>query len=81
MKCPKCGNDMVLGEIANIRGDTSFYWAPKEFFDKHWFNTYNHSKKTVEDEGGMLIKANSKLQKNSSCYGCKDCRLIIVDCN
>ena len=81
MKCPTCSKNMVLGEIANSRGDTSFYWAPKAFFDKHWFNTYSHTKKTVEDEGGILIKANRKLQKVAVCYGCRDCKLIVVDCN
>lgn len=24
MKCPTCNKDMVLGKIANSRGDTSF---------------------------------------------------------
>lgn len=81
MKCPKCGKDMVLGEIANGRGDTSVYWAPKAFFDKHWINTYNHTKKTIENEEGIIIKANSKLQKIPASFGCKECRVIVVDCN
>ena len=81
MKCPKCGNDMVLGEIASGCGNTMVYWAPKSFFDKHWLNTYSHTKKTIETENGILIKINSKIQKNSTCYGCKECKFILVDCN
>lgn len=81
MNCPKCDKDMILGEIANIRGDTSLYWAPKTFFDKHWLNTYNHTKKTIEAEGGIITKTNSKWQKAAVCYGCTDCKLIVVDCN
>ena len=81
MKCPKCGKEMLLGEMANGRGDTSFYWAPKSFFDKHWVNPYSHTKKTIEEEGGMIIKANSRLQNTSKCYACKDCKLSVVDCN
>ena len=81
MKCPKCGKDMVLGEIADGRGDTSFYWAPKEFFDKHWANAYSHTKKTVEEEEGIIIKANSRVQRVAASYGCKECKMIVVDCD
>ena len=43
MKCPKCGKDMILGELANHRGDTSFYWLPQSFIDKHWvFSVSSH---------------------------------------
>lgn len=81
MKCPKCGKDMILGELASTRGDSTFYWLPQSFMKKHWFAPYNHRKKTVEDEGGMIIKGNSKLFQVSPCYGCKACNLILVDCN
>ena len=81
MKCPKCGKDMTLGELANHRGDTTFYWLPQSFIDKHWVFPYNHTKKTVENEGGMIIKANSKVNQVSACYGCKDCNMIVMDCD
>ena len=81
MKCPKCGMQMEPGEIASGRGDVWVYWAPKSFFDKHWFNSYCHTKKTVQDEGGIVIKMNDKLQTPAVAYGCKECNLIIVDCN
>lgn len=60
MKCPKCGEEMILGEIANSRKDSLFYWALNSFFDKHWVNPYSHTKKTIEEDG-IIIKANSKL--------------------
>lgn len=72
---------MILGEIANHRGDGYFYWISKDFIDKHWFNRYSHTKKTIEENGGMIIKANSKFKKAAPCFGCRDCRLIVVDCN
>lgn len=81
MKCPKCGKDMVLGEIFNSRGDSLFYWAPKTFFDKHWANAYCHRRKTIENEGGIMIKANRNWQKVSACYGCKECNMIVIDCD
>ena len=81
MKCPKCGMQMEPGEIASGRGDTWAYWAPKSFLDKHWFNSYSHTKKTVQDEGGIVIKMNNKLHTPAVAYGCKECNLIVVDCN
>ena len=81
MKCPKCGKNMILGEIANSRGDSYFYWASKDFFDKHWFNTYSHTKKTIVENDGMIIKANGKFKEATPCFGCRDCKLIVVDCN
>ena len=81
MKCPKCGMQMEHGEIASGRGDVWAYWAPKSFLDKHWFNPYCHTKKTVQDEGGIVIKMNNKLNTPAVAYGCKECNLIIVDCN
>lgn len=80
MKCPKCGNSMEPGEIASGRGDTWAYWAPKTFFDKHWFNTYCHTKKTISEGGGMIIRTNGKLHKASVCYGCRECKVVVVDC-
>ena len=81
MKCPKCGTQMEAGEIANSRGDMWAYWVPKAFLDKHWFNVYCHTKKTVQDEGGIVIKTNNRLHTPAVAYGCKACNLVIVDCN
>lgn len=37
MKCPKCGNDMLNGEIgigSSSRGMPSIFWAPKDVFNR-----------------------------------------------
>ena len=81
MNCPKCGKQMEPGEIASGRGDTWVYWAPTDFLDKHWFISYCHKKKTVQDEGGMIINTNSKLHHVAVAYACRDCKMVIVDCN
>ena len=81
MKCPKCGIDMESGEIASGRGDESLYWAPNAFFDKHWLNPYCHTAKTIQEEGGVIIRTNSRLHKASVCYGCRKCKVVVVDCN
>jgi len=72
---------MEAGEIANGRGDAWVYWAPKSFLDKHWINPYSHTKKTVRDEGGMIIKTNNRLHTAAVAYGCRECNLVIVDCH
>ncbi len=81
MICPKCGKEMQLGEMSSGRGDLWLYWAPKAFFEKHWINTYSHRKKTIEQEDGIIIRTNNKLQKVNVAYGCKDCKMIVVDGN
>ena len=71
---------MTPGELATYRGDGIFYWLPQSFIKKHWFAPYQHTRKTVQKEGGMIIKANSKLNKVPVCYGCTDCNIIVMDC-
>lgn len=80
MKCPKCGKEMQIGEIASCRGDSKLFWLPKTFTEKHWFNTYSHSAEKIESEGGMIIKGNCKIKTVTPSYGCTDCKLIVVDC-
>lgn len=83
MKCPKCGESMLLGEIANARGDSAlYYWVPQAFLRQHILNPYCHTKKTIERGGGIIIKSSSIFRKTSTCcYGCEDCMVIVVDCN
>lgn len=82
MKCPKCGTEMVHGCIAAKRGDIEVFWAPKSFFQKHWLHRYLHTNHKIEDEGGIVIKAHSRRLggTHSSSYGCKNCKIILVDC-
>ena len=80
MKCPKCGDDMMIGKIFSARGDTRFNWVPNDFFDKHLFNNLYYTKKTIENEGGIPIKGYNILGKSDVSYGCKECNLVVIDC-
>lgn len=81
MDCPKCGNKMKLGEIASLtgRGDRQF-WAEKDFFQKKIVNFY--TKKSVEKEGGIVIPSPAGMLTNRTVgYACRECKLILIDCN
>ena len=80
MLCPQCGKPMQPGELTSTRGDTSLYWLPQAFVEKHWLNPYSHTRKTIEKEGGLRIKANNRLQQPSPCFACRECQLILVKC-
>lgn len=81
MTCPKCGAEMVSGEINTARGDSWIYWAPKAFFDAHWLNPYQHTRRTIEREGGLAVKTNGRIQTPSTAYACAACKLIMIDCH
>lgn len=80
MKCPKCGKEMKKGEVAASRGDSTLFWLPEDFIDKHWANPYCHLRKTITSEGGMMIQTNSRIHEISKSYGCVDCKMIVIDC-
>ena len=83
MKCPRCGIEMEQGCVASYRGDGEVFWAPKSFFQKHWLHRYLHTNRKIEKEGGLVIKTHSQSIRgtHSSSYGCKKCKMILVDCN
>ena len=80
MNCPRCGKEMERGRVATFRGDNELFWAPQAFFDKHWLNKYFHMNRTIEAEGGMIITTNSRAKMNAMSYGCKKCKMIVLDC-
>lgn len=61
-----------------VASNTVLFWLPQSFVDKHWVFPYNQTKETIENEGGMIIKTNSKVNQVSACYGCKECNIIVV---
>ena len=81
MVCPKCGNEMLLGEIgqsAFARGRADLFWAPKEVFNRLLPNTLT-TKKAVS-EGGVQIKIGTGMIDNRTTgYICKDCKCVLLD--
>lgn len=82
MNCPKCGKEMQIGEMAaNARGERCF-WAPKSFFNKHVLNPTTHFKKTIEKEGGLVVDIHNRVVANPTVgYACKECRVVLIDCD
>lgn len=81
MDCPKCKNKMTLGEIAHIHGrGGKLFWAEKDYFHRKMGNYF--SKRSVEKEGGILIPAlGGVLTDRTAGYACKECRLVVIECN
>ena len=81
MKCPRCGMEMEQGRVVAKRGDETLFWAPYSFFNKHilWYK-FLHRDSVIEKEGGIVITSNSTRRMNSASYGCKKCRMLVLDC-
>ncbi len=81
MKCPKCGNDMLTGEIgisSSSRGMPSIFWAPREVFNRLIPQALT-IKKAVS-EGGVHIKIGNGLTSNRTAgYICKECNCVLLD--
>ena len=81
MKCPKCGNDMLIGEIgisAFSKGMPAMFWAPKEVFNRMIPQAIT-MKKAVS-EGGVQIKYGNGLTSNRLAgYICKECKCVLMD--
>lgn len=81
MKCPKCGKEMKIGEVSNRRGENCF-WAPSEYFNKYYLPRAFHRNKTIEAEGGIVIKIKNRvLSEPTVGYACADCKVVVIDCN
>lgn len=81
MICPKCGNEMSIGEIgidSFSKGVPTLFFAKKDFFRKH---TWLTRKKAVA-EGGMIIPiGNGFYKKRNTTYACRDCNMVLIDLN
>ncbi|MBR1391633.1 MAG: hypothetical protein IJ567_09390 [Lachnospiraceae bacterium] len=82
MKCPKCGKEMIAGEMgisANSSiGRSTLFWAPKEVFNRLLPNTLT-AKKAVS-EGGVQIKIGNGITNNRTAgYICRDCNCVLLD--
>lgn len=81
MICPKCGNEMEIGEIgvdAFSRGMPILFWAPKEVFNK-FIPGFITTKKAVA-EGGMAMKIDSGMVHDRTIgYACKACNCVLLN--
>ncbi len=86
MICPKCGKEMTLGKISMMAYygyGSSPFWAEKSYFTKETFP----NAKDAEQKGvgipliakpAMIDVAFSNLPDG---YACKDCKIVLIDCN
>lgn len=77
MKCPKCGEEMVAGEIAYINAKGRLFWAPESYFKKKISNWY--TKRNVLKNDGMVIPIGNGFTSNrTKGYVCRKCDCVLM---
>ena len=79
MKCPKCGENMVVGELSIVGKSYKAFWLPKSYYENHTFGFWP-TKKAIERNGGLLIYGHNSLGATSRSYGCTKCKIVITEC-
>lgn len=81
MKCPTCNEEMEIGEIGCGRAGERFFWAPNEFYKKHYLNPYAHTVNTIKKEGGAVFTVKPRnISKPLMGNYCRKCEKLIIDC-
>lgn len=72
MKCPKCGEEMIAGEIDDAcKRGCGLFWAEKDFFNKH-VSIFTGVKKAVEEGGVNIPVKNGFLSVRTKGWACKN---------
>ena len=80
MNCPKCSQEMHLGEIAYTYGKGCLLWAPREYLDQTVCNMF--TKKSLIAAGGFMIPlGDGLLRDRTKGYACQQCNFVLIDCN
>lgn len=80
MKCPKCEEEMISGELFNPAGRGGLFWAPTEYFNSKIGNFFTF--KGAKKEGGISIPIRGGVINNrTKGYACKECKFVLIDCN
>lgn len=80
MKCPKCSEEMQLGEIAYTYGKGRLIWATKEYYDAKICNMF--TLKDAIKAGGMEIPLGDGIFRDrTKGYVCRKCKFVLIDCN
>lgn len=81
MKCPKCGNEMLIGKMgvsAFSRGMPDLFWAPGDVFNRLIPQSITTNK--AVSEGGVHIKFGNGITSNRTVgYICKECNCVLLE--
>lgn len=81
MKCPKCGNEMLMGEIgisAFSKGMPTLFWAPREVFNRRIAQTLT-IKKAVAEGGAHIKIGNGLTSTRTTGYICRACNCVLLE--
>lgn len=79
MNCPKCGENLIAGELNVVGNGCKAFWLPKSYYENHVFGIWP-SKKGIERNGGLLIYGHNNVSEASRSYACLKCKLVIAEC-
>ena len=79
MKCPKCGNEMIVGALGpSYKG--SIFWARDQYFKEKVANFFTEG--DAIKNGGIHIPVRSGVIDNRTpAWACEDCKFVLIDCN
>lgn len=79
MICPKCEKEMCVGAIGGT-GKSELFWADNEWFNSKICNLY--TERDAIKNGGLHIPIGNGMTSNrTKAWVCKECKLVLVDCN
>lgn len=80
MICPKCGNEMIIGALAQPGGKGSLFWANENYFNSKICNFFTAG--NAVKEGGISIPLGNGVTSNrTKAWACKECKLVLIDCS
>ena len=79
MKCPKCGEEMIIGALGP-GGKGSLFWARNEYFQNRMANFFTEH--TAIKNGGIHIPVgNGVINNRTKAWACESCKMVLIDCN
>lgn len=79
MKCPKCGNEMIVGALGpSAKG--SLFWARDEYFKSKVAN-FLTEQNAIKNGGIHIPVRNGVIDNRTKAWACEDCKFVLIDCN
>ena len=79
MICPKCGKEMQAGALGPTEKG-SLFWADNEYFKKK-FNNFMTLRNALNNGAIRIRVGNGFTSNRTQAWACRDCKMVLVDCN
>ena len=80
MKCPKCGNEMIVGALGRPSAYGSLFWARDEYYKNKMSNFFTEH--NAIKNGGISIPVGNGITNNrTKAWAFVCCKMVLIDCN